>query len=552
MAAGHTSRNHSTAKRNGNRAKDQRLNRVRQLMELIEPRLLLSAVLNGNALTVDGTNAGDHIVLSLQGDQIVAAVNSDAPQSFAVGAVSSITVNGLDGADYIEIGSGMIGATVNGGIGNDTLVGGTGDDKLVGGPDDDRYVFRENWGHDLVVENAGGGNDTLDFSGAGGSLVFNIGGVAVSDGHNTVNHGENNVENLVGGSGDNTFVFQDGAQLNGTIAGNGLPGRANTLMYGNYTAPVSVNLPAGTATGTAHIQGINNIIGGRGNDLLIGDANANTLVGGPGLNTLIGNGGADTFVSNNDGGTDTIVSPPGQGTLDFRNKSAPLTFDISATGVTVSNAAGQVVARAGAWVSKLVGGSGNDRFIFEKGAKFGGIVDGGAGGNTLDYSRYGKGVKVYLDSRRWATNTAAALNFDNVTGSSSNDLIIGNANANQLYGGKGNDSIIGEGGRDVIVAGHGNNLLIGGKSTDYIQAGNGKNTIFSQGGRDTIRLGNGRNTIYVGAKDRVIAGKGNNSMLAAGKGASISGKGRNTKGSMSSSQMSRVLKNLLKKLRIKA
>ena len=524
--------------------------RTRRLsvLEPLEDRRLLSAVLTGNALAVDGTAGNDQIALAIQGNQIFASING-AQQVFAAADVQSISVNGLAGNDNVAIGQGLIGVHADGGAGDDVLIAGTGGDTLVGGQGNDRYVFHDNWGQAVVNEAAAAGNDTMDFSACSGDMLFTIGTLAVSDGHSTVNHGENNIENLIGGMGNNTFLFQNGASLPGTITGNGLAGKSNTLMYSQYTTDIYADLPSHWATGTAGISGINNIVGGLGNDTLIGDANANVLDGGPGSNTLVGNGGDDRFFSSS-GGTSTIVTPAGQGTLDFSNSTGPLTFDMSGSGVIVRNSAGTVLASVGSSMAKIVGSSGDDQFIMGKGASFSGVVDGGLGSDTLDYRSYGKGVSVYLDWRSAATGTGGIANMDNVFGTKFSDRLFGGAGANQLYSFNGNDTVIGQGGNDVMVAGNGNNLLVGSAGTDYIKSGNGKSTIFSMGGRDTIRVGNGANTIYASVKDRVIAGKGNNTLMA-GKGTTISGKGHNTKKSISSAATKKALSLVLKKMKIK-
>jgi hypothetical protein len=61
-------------------------------------------------------------------------------------------------------------------------------------------------------------------------------------------------------------------------------GGNNTLDYSAYTGTVKVILPAGKATGFAGISKIQNVTGGIGNNLLVGDAGANVLIGGTGRN----------------------------------------------------------------------------------------------------------------------------------------------------------------------------------------------------------------------------------------------------------------------------
>src|SRR5262249_18839374 len=93
-----------------------------------------------------------------------------------------------------------------------------------------------------------------------------------------------NIGNLTGGAtGTDVFSFSDGKKVDGKIDGGG--GSGNTLDYFLYTTDVYVNLQLGRATnvfgtldnGVSHIQ---NVTGGWGNDILVGDGNGNTLNGG--------------------------------------------------------------------------------------------------------------------------------------------------------------------------------------------------------------------------------------------------------------------------------
>jgi hypothetical protein len=104
------------------------------------------------------------------------------------------------------------------------------------------------------------------------------------------------IENIVGGAGDDSFRFTNGASLPGTIDGGA---GSNTLNYAAFDAahPITVNLAAGTATGTAGIANIQNVTGGAGNDTLIGDAANNVLRDGSGNDTIIGGSGNDILIS---------------------------------------------------------------------------------------------------------------------------------------------------------------------------------------------------------------------------------------------------------------
>jgi hypothetical protein len=91
------------------------------------------------------------------------------------------------------------------------------------------------------------------------------------------------VRSLTAGSGGDTFRFNDGATLSGSVTGGG----SDTLDYSPYSTSVVVDLQTGSATGVASgVSGIRNVIGGSGGaagtyNLLIG-AGGDTLTGGSG------------------------------------------------------------------------------------------------------------------------------------------------------------------------------------------------------------------------------------------------------------------------------
>ncbi|MCL1468961.1 beta strand repeat-containing protein, partial [Argonema galeatum] len=77
-----------------------------------------------------------------------------------------------------------------------------------------------------------------------------------------------NIENLVGGISNDTFVFDDGINFNGTIDGNL---GSDTLNYSNFTTPVTINL--GAIGGVS----IENLVGTtKASSTLVGTNNENT------------------------------------------------------------------------------------------------------------------------------------------------------------------------------------------------------------------------------------------------------------------------------------
>jgi hypothetical protein len=102
------------------------------------------------------------------------------------------------------------------------------------------------------------------------------------------------IQNLVGGSGADTFnVFTQGS-LAGHIDG----GANGSLSYLVYTGDIVVDLPLGVATAIAGgVTNIQNVRGSNGNDILVGNASAHTLqqllVGGSGRNLIIAGAGPE-------------------------------------------------------------------------------------------------------------------------------------------------------------------------------------------------------------------------------------------------------------------
>jgi hypothetical protein len=133
-------------------------------------------------------------------------------------------------------------------------------------------------------------------------------------------------------------------------------------------------------------------------------------------------------------------------------------------------------------VWNVQGGPGSDRFLFmpKYGANggLGGNMNGGGGGDTLDYSQYTHGVNVNLGAYGNGTYGYAAgvggtvSNIQNVIGSPYADVLTGNRFGNVLVGGGGGDVINGGTGPSVLIGGRGNGTTIHGHSgNDLIIAG---------------------------------------------------------------------------------
>jgi len=239
-----------------------------------------------DTLVLNGTNGPDTFDVSPTG----------AGLDLGVDSVEKLEINTLGGRDNVIIGDlrgiGLEMITVNGGSqndtldasalpggimmvlngdegddtlagsgGDDTLNGGGGDDLLVGGGGNDSYFFGNGWGTDRIIESAGQGFDTADFSTVTSALTFNVqGNLLVQHATNSVTHAGEWLEELAGGSGDDVFDVIPSAltaftlhggsgtnTLNFNAQGRKVKGGANTLDAGGratvtYFGMQTVNL----------------------------------------------------------------------------------------------------------------------------------------------------------------------------------------------------------------------------------------------------------------------------------------------------------------------
>jgi len=197
------------------------------------------------------------------------------------------------------------------------------------------------------------------------------------DGSNTLTF--SSFANLTGGTGNDDFQFKTGASISGNVVG-GDGGGTDTLDYSLYTGAETVTLTsiaAGTAAGTA--TGIGGTFSGIA--IFTGNNNASSTFTGP--NT------ASTWqITGNDSGT---VGPTG------------------APSVTVSFSAFQ----------NLSGGTAADDFEFSAGKTLSGSINGGGGGDTLDFSQYTTPVSVTLGATSESGTVPGILlggTFTNIAG----------------------------------------------------------------------------------------------------------------------------------------
>jgi hypothetical protein len=238
---------------------------------------------------------------------------------------------------------------------------------------------------------------------------------------------------------------------------------ANTV--GNLMAAVTVNGGSGVDTLNVDDQGTAT------DQSWTVTANSVTRSGaGPvsyaGISNLVVNGGtgATTFNVSSTSGT-TALDIVGSGVNNtLVGPNADSTWSITASNAgTLAFATGAATFTG---VQNLTGGSAADTFVLSDGAGVDGVIDGGGGADTLDYSAYTASVIVNLQTGQ-ATATGGEANIVNVNGAASSgpglyNLLIGNG-GNILTGGAGR--------RNILVAGTSASTLIGGAQDDLLLGG---------------------------------------------------------------------------------
>ncbi len=196
------------------------------------------------------------------------------------------------------------------GAGDDTITVGDGDNNLSGlaGP---LHVFGEGGTNHLIVDDRGTENfrfppDSTSFTLADSAITY-----TTQPGNTSTLIGYSDIADLAifGRNGPVAFVVQSTPTTATTLQGGA---GVNTLDYSTYLGDVLVDLPLGTATDLAAIGNIQNVIGGLGNNVLVGDGNANVLTGGAGRNLIVGGTGDDVI----QGGADDNILIPGTTTYD--------------------------------------------------------------------------------------------------------------------------------------------------------------------------------------------------------------------------------------------
>ncbi|MCV3274176.1 M10 family metallopeptidase C-terminal domain-containing protein [Roseobacter sinensis] len=423
---------------------------------------------------------------------------------------------------YIETGIGsQYDDILIGNDGDNVLDGRSGGDRMAGGDGDDTYFVDSL--HDIVREEAGGGNDTvivmsrgLDIGGIANveNIIYVDGTIAEreedggetppSSGDNTLTSiifGDETDETIEGGAGDNTIFGLGGDDI--------IIGGTDSLASRDINNTIDI---ADLEDQTESDDGNDALYGGDGNDTILGGQGDDLLDGGDGDDMMSGQAGVDVFrggaghdtvdysrespfqlivnLETNfaNGGTasgDTFYDIEGLiGSDDridrFIGTSADNHFMGQGGGDVFNGRDGNDTLDGGRDGDILYGEGGDDMIIGGAGQDY---LDGGEGTDTVVYRDSSSGVTVDLANGRATGGDADGpvqivgrgtairhdilVGFENVEGSFYDDWLIGDDQINELSAGHGDDTLTGGGGGDMLDGGAGSD------TADYSDATSG-------------------------------------------------------------------------------
>lgn len=377
-------------------------------IQVLEARRLFSgaALLSGGVLSITGTDAVNFIRVRYNAPAHMILVEETTIGVVTLGSFNEVSVKSFHvelfgGDDLFGVSNNLAAKprlTIDGGGGNDTLAGTWANDVILGGPGDDRLTGGD--GDDRI--DGGEGNDNLSGDLGNDKILGNVGtDVLIGGVGNDLLDGGTQADHLFGSDGNDTVTYA---------------ARTNPVFADITETAKPQELPDDGEVGEKDFihADVENLVGGAGNDLLVGTTFQgaapvgltfnNRLAGGPGNDTLQGLGGDDVL----DGGTgrDSLNGGGGVDTADYASRTAALRLSLDG----VAN-------------------------------------DGALGENDL-----------------------IAADVENLTGGLGADLLVGNAAANVLIGNGGNDTIRGGAGNDRLTGGAGQDKLYGEAGDDTLFA----------------------------------------------------------------------------------
>ncbi|MFN9384180.1 MAG: SdrD B-like domain-containing protein [Pirellulaceae bacterium] len=422
-------------------------------------------------LRITGTAVADTYLLNDQLLQWQAATNWTVPVSISMAGMEQLHIESLGGNDSLSIAAGA--ASFDGGLGTDSLAKSSGIntwtiqgantgllngrsflavENLSGGAAEDSFAFQAAGSISGTVQ-GGGGIDQFDYSAK--TTPVSINWITGAASHvlmtqsierwigsasslldsliapNTVNSWQVTdvdtvalnsgalfavgIENITGGSLNDTFAFQANGRLTGTLTGG-----SGVDVVDLSAITTGIDLQLGTNTGVAGVVGKLLSV----EQLVANGANSNRILGSnvatPFLIDTAGKITAGGIVASN---IRTIIGGTLVDTLTGPNAATTWTISGSNSGSLVVGPS--AIAFSG--IENVTGGTLNDQFLFTASGVVTGALTGGTGVDAVDLSAITTGIDLQLGTNTGVAGVVGKLLLVE-------QLVANGANSNRVLG----------------------------------------------------------------------------------------------------------------------
>ncbi|MBX2867971.1 MAG: hypothetical protein KTR18_04825 [Acidiferrobacterales bacterium] len=578
--------------------------------------LLAGAVTRVVSTDTDASTGGGDQVNGFRGANVINGDPAADDNDTIITGVGADTVNGNFGDDIIISDNGEIDYNTGSGDGNpatvdliqtinidlgagDNVIAGEGDDTVITGFGSDTVTG--DGGNDIIVSDNGVitlqqgfierlvSTDTTEATG-GADIINGFGAPELANGNPSIEDNDIIVAgvdaDIVNGNLGDDIIIGDNGEISSLVSGgDSNPATIDLIQSTDISLGANDMISAGEGDDKVIAGfGSDNVTGDLGNDIILGDngkiEQANGLVssimstdqqnatggadtingfrspdiprGNPALeddDIIIGGIGGDQLGGNL--GEDIIIGD--NGAIDYNDASGdgdPLTIDvIESIDLPIGDddfivaGEGNDIVIAGIGDETIFGGVGSDLIIADNGRVE--LTDAEVVfATTTDTSVSTGGMDTVIGDDNGVTGVAPFT---------SNDIIFGGVDSDNLDGGRGSDVIFGDNGEitltdglggveqtpiatmspnlgdvDIIEGGSGNDTLLGGAAGDFINDTGGNNTVFGdhgqivgnvvettdlQGGVDIITTGSGNDIIFGGAAGDSITTTGGNNVI---------------------------------------
>jgi autotransporter-associated beta strand protein len=332
-----------------------------------------------------------------------------------------------------------------------------------------------------------GTNETIGSLSGSGTLNIGSGTLTLTDSASTTFSGTISGSGTIAGGG--TYTVASGATLSGTSTFSTAVTVQNgaTISPGNSPGIISTgNLTL--ASGSTATMEIDGTAAGTGYDQI--NVSGTVTINNATLNVVLGytpaNGDTYTLINNDS-------NDPVTGTFSGLAEGATLTVSGRTFQISYAGGTGNDVTLRAVIPSSDSGGGQPDAAATRTGTTTADLLRGDAGNDTL----YGLGGNDTL---------SGGAGTDLLYGNPEDDLLYGNRDADTICGGQGADTAYGGAGDDRLWGNHGSDVLHGNQGADLIYGNAGDDRIWGDDGADTLYGGQGADTLSGGAGDDQLFG----------------------------------------------